>query len=506
MIQRPLQLPDLSKFSAAEQSNVLRDLGKANKEAAHQYFSYFCVHSFVGPQGFQMAPHHLLLCEILEEVERGEKTRVMVFMPPGHAKSSFISLLYPAWYLGRNPRHNVIGSSHTTEFAETWGRKVRNLINSREYPFDMKLSPDAKASGYWMTDAGGEYYAVGVGGAIAGRRADLGLIDDPIKSREEADSATVRNKLWEWYKADFHTRLKPGAKVVIINTRWHEDDLCGRILPEGYDGRSGWFDGRDGERWYVLSLPALAEANDILGRKVGDALWPQWYTKEMLENEKNLQGERNWSALYQQRPSPEEGDFYQRHWFRWYDSPPQRSTLRVYGASDYAISADRGDYTVHGICGIDANDDMYLLDFWRGQVDSAQAVDWWANMVAYWQPVEWGEDAAQIEKALGPFIDKRQKELNIYVHRTALRTTQDKVQRSFAFRGRVSQGKVYLPYKAPWVNDLLQELLMFPNGKWDDQCDVCSLFGRMLVKMRPLNRRSSQNNIRVLRGYAGRKR
>jgi len=447
------------------------------------------------------ARHHRYVNLKLEAVERGEIPRLMLFEPPGHGKSSYASWAFPAWYLGRNPTHNVIAASHTGDFAKQWGRKVRNLLGVPEWPFPgVSVAGDSGAAGEWATNRGGEYFAAGVGSAVTGRRADLAVVDDPVKGREDADSETVRNKLWEWYRADLHTRLKPGAAIILIQTRWHELDLAGRILPEGYDGRSGDFEGRDGERWHVISLPALAEANDPLGRAVGAPLWPEWISDAMLYAERGVQGERNWSALYQQRPSPEMGEFFRRDWFRWYDEPPRIEGLRIYGASDYAITADGGDWTVHGIAGIDADDDLYVLDWWRGRVDPAQAVDAWGDMAATWRPVQWGEDKAQIEKALGPFIAKRGRELGLYVHRQGYPVTADKAMRAQAIRGRASQGKVYLPSQAPWVADLLSELLMFPNGKHDDQVDVLSLFGRMLTTMRPERRDlrllpKRQNNV-----------
>ena len=434
------------------------------------------------------ARHHRYVNAELEAVERGDNDRLMLFEPPGHAKSTYASWLFPAWYLGRHPTHAVIFASHTADLAESWGRKVRNLFGLPEWPFEARLASDKAGAKEWATTAGGEYYAAGVGGAVTGRRADLAIIDDPVRGRDEADSETVRSKLWEWYKADLHTRLKPGGRIIIIQTRWHEDDLAGRILPEGYDGRSGEFLGRDGETWQVVSLPALAEANDPLGRSEREPLWQEWVSLPALLSEKQLQGERNWSALYQQRPSPDEGGFFQRDWFHWYDEPPKLQTLRMYGASDYAITADAGDYTVHAVAGIDADDNLYLLDLWRAQVDSAQAVDAWADMAARWRPVQWGEDKAQIEKALGPFIDKRQKELKVYCHREKYPTTADKATRAQAFRGRASQGKIYLPSRAAWVNDLVSELVTFPAGRNDDQVDVMSLFGRMLTTMRPERR------------------
>jgi predicted phage terminase large subunit-like protein len=433
----------------------------------------------------EVAPayHHLFLIDHLERVECGEIKRLMVFMPPGSAKSTYTSILFPPWYLGRNPKNNVITASHTAELAESFGRKVRNIVSSQEFHgvFKFGLLQDSKAAGRWGVEHGGEYYAVGVGGSVTGRRADLGLIDDPVKSREDADSETIRNKVWDWYLSDFRTRLKPGASIVLIQTRWHEDDLAGRILPEDYKGQSGQVMARDGEVWTVVSLPAVAEENDAMGRHPGEVLWPEWFSHEMFDQERITQGERNWSALYQQRPSPETGTYFKREWVRWYDNIPK--FLQIYGASDYAVTEDGGDYTVHGVAGVDPDDNLYILDWWRGQTTTDVWIEQLLQAADAWHPSEWGEESGQIEKSVGPFIAKRQREEKNYFYRKQYPSAHDKPTRAQAFRGRMAQGKVFFPKNAPWINDLISELMAFPAGKNDDQVDVLSLFGRMLARM-----------------------
>jgi len=171
------------------------------------------------------AQHHELLLDKLEAVERGDIDRLMVLMPPGSAKSTYVSTLFPPWYLARHPDHAVVAASHTAELAERFGRRVRNIVNEHSATLGLELAADIQAAGQWETTQGGEYFAVGVLGAVTGRRADVVIIDDPVKSRLEADSETVRDRVWEWWKADLLTRLKPGAKIVQVMTRWHEDDV-----------------------------------------------------------------------------------------------------------------------------------------------------------------------------------------------------------------------------------------------------------------------------------------
>ena len=207
---------------------------------------------------------------------------------------------------------------------------------------------------------GGEYFAVGVLGAVTGRRrADLVIIDDPVKSRLEADSETIRERVWEWWKADLLTRLKPGAKIVLVMTRWHESDLGGMLLEEMATA---------GRQWEILKLPMEAEQNDPLGRTPGEPLWPQWFTDEMRHDAKR--DGRTWSALYQQSPAPATGIYFERDWLRPAHSMPRREDMQIYGGSDYAVTADGGDWTVHVVVGMDPNNRLWLLDLWRGQTAS----------------------------------------------------------------------------------------------------------------------------------------
>src|SRR6516165_9175256 len=210
--------------------------------------------------GVEPAPHHRLLMSKLVQVSRGSIQRLAVFMPPGSAKSTYSSVLFPPWYLARHKEHSILAASHTTELAEKWGRRVRNLLVEHGPTLELAVSDDNQAAGRWSLKTGGEYYAAGVGVGIAGFRADLAIIDDPVRSREDADSALVREKTWDWYKSDLSTRMKPGGRIVVISTRWHEDDLAGRLLLDMQKG---------GDQWEVLSLPAIAEAGDKVGRKPG---------------------------------------------------------------------------------------------------------------------------------------------------------------------------------------------------------------------------------------------
>lgn len=398
---------------------------------------------------------------------------MMVFMPPGSAKSYYANVIFSAWYAGRNPGKKLITSSYSQEVADKWGRKVRGIVSSDEYLaiFDAKLSQESQAAGRWELNTGSEYYAVGAGGSVTSFRADLGIIDDPIKGREEADSETIRKKIVEWWKADFWTRLKPDAAVVLIMTRWHEEDLAGWLLSEAQKG---------GERWDILSIPMEAKDADPLGRAPGEILWPEWFRPEMVAIAKR--DTRNWSALYQQQPTPDEGDYFKAEWLLRYDQAPKH--LRIYGASDYAVTADGGDFTAHLVVGVDPEDNIYLLDMWRGQTDSLEWIENLIDLARQWKPLEWAEESGQISRSVGPFIDKRQRETGIYFYREQYASAADKPTRAQSIRGRMAQRRVYFPINTPWVNDLIGEMLRFPAGKNDDQVDCLSLIGRMLDDMR----------------------
>jgi len=411
-----------------------------------------------------------LIAEKLEAVERGEIDRLMINMPPRHGKSELASRRFPAWFLGRHPSKSVIAASYNSDLATDFGRQVRNILATPEYEvlFDTKLSDDSRAANRWNTADGGGYVAAGVGTAITGRGADILLIDDPLKDREEADSELQRQKIWDWYTSTAYTRLAPGGRVIVIQTRWHEDDLTGRLIAD---------EARGGDKWVKLELPAIDDS--------GNALWPDFYPLHVLERTRSVLTaggrSRDWSALYQQRPTPDEGDYFKREWFRYYDIAPIH--LRTYGASDYAVTAKGGDYTVHLIAGVDPDDNLYILDVWRSQAESHVWVETYIDMIAKWKPLKWGQEQGQIIKSLGPFIDKRMRERRVYCHQEPMSSVADKPTRARSFQARASMGKVYLPHNAPWVPDLISEMLTFPAGKHDDQIDALGLIGRMLDTM-----------------------
>ena len=468
----------------------------SRRGGAYNYLDHFATYGDEAENRIHYEPppalHHRLIIKKLAAVERGEIKRLMLFMPPGSAKSTYASILFPAWFLGRNPRKSVIGGSHTGDLAETFGRKARAVVDSRAFRdiFGFGLSITVKGQLEWEIEkpegaesaSGGDYRGVGVGGAITGRRADLIIIDDPVKGREDAESQRIRDKTWDWYMDDIRTRRKPGAAIVLIQTRWHEDDLAGRILPEGYEGESGTIRARNGELWDVVSLPAEAKANDILGREEGEWLWPEWFMADELQATKDEPGgERSWASLWQQSPTPEQGLYFKREWIEYYEKAPR--FLQVYASSDYAVSDGEGDYTVHGIYGVDPEGRIYVLDWWRKQTSSDKWVDAAIDLMEKWQPIGWAEEAGQIEKGVGPFLTLRMRERGVRCARFQFTSSSDKKTRAQAIRGEMATGNLYFPRSAEWTPALVSELLTFDAGVNDDQVDTLSLIGRVLPRL-----------------------
>lgn len=429
--------------------------------------------------GFEPARHHQLIIDEIEEFLRNDDDVLLLFAPPGCAKSTIVSILLPSYYLAKFPHNAILAATHSGDFALRWGRKVRNHVILESEILGISLASDSQAADRWALRTGGEYYGVGAGVGIAGYRADLGVIDDLFGTREDAFSAHIRQKRWDWYVDDFSPRLKPGAKRIIMATRWHLADVSGRILEQL---AQGIVKGR------VISISARAKENDILGRKPGEYLWdePNGYNYgSFLRSRERETDPMMWSALYQQEPVPDTGDFWKSEWLKPYrkDQAPDRNTLTVYGGSDYAVTKGGGDYTVHVVIGVDPEDKLWLLDLWRGQSPPDVWIDRWCDLVKKWKPLGWAEEKGQILSGVGPFRDKRARERQAYVALEDFPTRGDKAWRAQSMRGRMAQLGLYVPVDAIWYPDFRLELLSFPAGTHDDQHDALGLIGQLLDVM-----------------------
>ena len=426
---------------------------------------------------------HKDICQRLEkfseQVANKESPRLMLFMPPRHGKSTLASVAFPAWHLGRHPDHEFISCSYSGSLAMSFSRKVRQLLREPVYKnvFEKsRLDKDSQSIESWQTTQGGGYVAAGVGGGITGKGANVLVIDDPVKNREDAESDNNRAATWDWYTSTAYTRLSPGGGILVILTRWHDDDLAGRLLKQAEDGA---------DQWEVIRYPAIAEIDENF-RKQGESLHPERYNVDALEQIRKAIGPRDWSALYQQNPVSDEGDYFSRDMIRYYEYDEiDTAELNYYCAWDLAIGQrDRNDYSVGIVVGIDEYDNLYVVDVVRGKYDGFELVEQILDLYETWRPGIVGIERGHIEMALGPFLQKRTRErgLSEAYFKDLKVGRRDKEARARAIQGRMQQGMVYFPKDAVWTGTMVAELLRFPNGAHDDQVDALAWIGLMMTE------------------------
>ena len=419
---------------------------------------------------YQSAWHHILIANKLDAVARGEIDRLMINMPPRHGKSELASRRFPAMLLGVKPELSIISASYNMDKASEFGGEVRDIVRAAEYRAlfpHIELKEDTTAKGFWRTEQGGYYIAAGVGTAITGRGTvgPVVLIDDPLKDRQEADSQVRRETVKSWYSSSILSRL-PRA-IIVIQTRWHEDDLSGWLLEQEAKG---------GDKWDVLTLPAI-NAN-------GEALWPEFYPIHALERIKASSIPRDWHALFQQSPTPDEGDFFHRDWFQRYKPEEKPQRLSVFGTSDYAVSEGKGDFTVHRVWGIDERGHIWLLAGWRGQTTSDVWIERLLDLVHAHRPFAWFGESGVIQKSVEPYLLRRSQERRVYCRWEWLPSITDKSARARGFQARAAMKMVHVP-EGPEGDGFIEELIRFPAGKHDDEVDTASLMGRALDEAHP---------------------
>ena len=412
--------------------------------------------------------HHELAAE-LEWVERTPDARLIVEAPPRHGKSILSSFNFVPWIMGRNPSRQVIFAAYGAEFAEDFGRYWRDTINGPMYQSifpGTQLRRDTQSVSELRTTAGGAMFAVGAGGAITGRGADFFIIDDPIKGQQEADSEVKRETQWKWFTSVALTRLMPGARFVICLTRWHDDDIVGRLMnPEITDPEIA-------AKWKVKKFPAITAT--------GEALCPKRFPIHKLEEIRGIQPTRVWSALYMQNPSPDEGLFFKKEMFDWYASDkdlPER--LRYYGASDHALTTKQeNDASVLIPFGVDAKDDIWILpDLQHGRWLADETLERMIALMKKYRPLQWFAEDEHINKALGPFRRKRMNEERVYTSVMPIKPLKDLRSRAASFHGRMSMRKVHFPRHAHWAGALEAEVLKFPTAKHDDYVAALAMIG-----------------------------
>jgi predicted phage terminase large subunit-like protein len=403
-------------------------------------------------EGWQWDASHLInVRKQLERVTNGEINRLMLFLPPRHGKSEMVTVRYSAWTMERDPEKRVIIGAYNQTLANKFSRKVRKIARDR-----VAISRERTAVDDWETEQGGGLRAVGVGAGVTGMGGDLIIIDDPVKNREEANSPTYRDRVYDWYTDDLYTRQEPSAAIVLIMTRWHEDDLAGRILS-----------GEDGDSWEVVKLPALAIEGDPLGRETGAALWPQRYDVDVLANFKVVLG-RAFHALYQQNPQEQEGDFFKRSWFQFVGEVPAEGRRVRYW--DKGASID-GDYTV-GLLMCYADPYWYVEDLVRGQWTSHER----NQRIRQTAEMDGPDVKVYLEQEPGSSgVDSVQEIIRMLagysVH--ADKVTGDKGVRAEPFAAQAEAGNVKVK-RARWNATYIDELTSFPVGSHDDQVDGSS--------------------------------
>jgi predicted phage terminase large subunit-like protein len=419
--------------------------------------------------GFIGGRHHKIMAEAFEKVARGDLKRLIINMPPRHTKSEFASYLLPAWFLGRDPHKKIIQASNTAELAVGFGRKVRNLVNSEDYKEifpDVGLRADSKAAGRWNTNADGEYFAVGVGGVMTGKGADILIIDDPHSEQEAAQgefNPDVYNKVYEWYTSGPRQRLQPGGSIIVVMTRWSLRDLTGQILKKSIETDKG-------EHWEVIELPALMPS--------GDPLWPEFWSQQELEAlQEELPGPK-WQAQYQQKPTSEEGALIKREWWRRWTKPTAPSCEAIIQSWDTAfLKTQRSDYSAMTTWGIfhGPNDQgvtipqLILLDAMKAKLEFPEL-----KQQAYRSFQEWEPDQIIVEqKASGAPLIFELRAMGIPVMEFAPTRGQDKIARVNAVTDLFASGMVWAPERK-WADDVIEECAAFPAGEHDDLVDSLS--------------------------------
>lgn len=450
--------------------------------------------------------------------------RLMLLMPPRHGKSELASRMFPAWHLGRNPDHEIIAASYNVSLAMTFSRKVKEVIEDPNYQsvFSTRLNPNHQSSEEWgIENARGGYVAAGVGGGITGKGCNVLVIDDPIKNAEEADSPDVRAKLWDWYGSTAYTRLAPGGGVLVIETWWNDDDLAGRL-------QQAMRDDPEADQFEVVKYPAIAESDEWIDpttdeivrqdigmdpswtelerevhiaasnmqhlqfiRAKGEALHPQRYDIIKLNRIKKTLAARFWSALYQQNPVPDDGDYFLKDQFRRGDLPALKN-CNVFIAWDFAISEKKqNDYTVGTVLLQDYDDVVHVAEVVRFRsADAFFIVESILNLSSRWAAPGQvlGFEDGQIYRSIESLLRKRMRERKMYPATEVLKPLTDKLVRARPLQGRMQQGMVSFSATGEWYDTVRAEMLRFPAGLHDDCVDSLAWATRLALGKEPPRR------------------
>lgn len=437
-----------------------KEIQDALKEIARKDYSFYV--EYVHKGLYTPSRHTDLICKKLEAVERGECTRLIITIPPRHSKSMTVSETFPSWYIGKNPNRRVIEVSYGDSLARKFGREnKRKITEYGQSIFNIELSRENMGNNnFGIKNYRGGMISSGIGGSITGEGADLLIIDDPIKNRKEALSSTYKEMLWNEWQNTLLTRLHPGGSVIIILTRWSEDDLVGRLLEN------------EGDKWDIISLPAEADKeDDLLNRKIGEPLWPErGFDKKWIEEKKKEVGSVTWNALYQQHPTPLEGGLVKRDWFKYYNALPNHFDEIIQSWDCTFKDANTSDYVVGQVWGR-IGSDKYLIDMVRDRMGIVGTIQAIRNLSGKYP----NSHLKLIEdKANGTaVIEMLKKEITGII---AVNPEGGKMARLQAVSPQIEAGNVYIPSPTlhPWVHDFVEEVISFPNFKFDDIVDSMS--------------------------------
>lgn len=454
---------------------------------------------------YQAVGHSKMLCDIVEGIESGDTKRVAVSIPPQHGKTLTLSQLGLAWIWGRNPRARIVVATYNQTRADELGHEFRQMIKDRPvyaqvFP-DLKFMKDAKSKSFMQNARGGKIFFIGVGGTITGRTADYFIVDDPYKGDDDEFTATHLEKIWTWFFKVAYSRGSNKTRICVVQTRWSEDDLIGRLCDPSHPERNKRFADISVD-WEYMNIPGVIKSKrlaDALGLKLAvptndrvisqfgkepmTALWPKEKGLEFFAQWKRGDP-RSFSALVMGSPAPEDGIYFTTDMVLEYDPKDLPTNLRKYGASDHAVSLkENRDFTVLGCVGIDENDDIWILpDLIMDRMQTDRTVEELLKKMRDHKPLIWWMESEMISKSFGPFLRKRMVETKTYTMIDPVIPTKDKMTRARSIQGRMSMGKVHFPRFAPWWADAKNQLLRFPYGAHDDFVDWLAHIGLGLTK------------------------
>lgn len=510
-------MSDLTRKSDAEIHRQIQILTRQKRRLAAQTgmlaFGHFMMPDMDDPDDadkseYQDSAPARCLCQLIEQVESGEKKRVAVAMPPQHGKTVNLSVHGPAWIWGRNPRARIVIVAYNQTRAEEMGRDLIKLLDSPQYKQvfpGIELDPQSRSRSYLQNLQGGRIMLAGVGGTLTGKTADYFIIDDPIKGESDGSDITpvALENLWLWFFKVAFSRGSDRTRMLITHTRWSEDDLIGRLCDPSHPERDKRFKGHD-KRWFYLNLPAVVKDKDLadllslklvvptdpdvaemFGYEPMSSLWPENKSLNYFAEWKRGDS-RSFSALAMGSPAPDDGAHFLKSMLLEYASPGALpKNLRIYAASDHAVSVKQDrDFTVLGCVGVDEDDNIWVLpDLVWDRMETDKTVEEILALMQRRKPVVWWMESENISKSFGPFLIKRMQEERVYgTMLDPIRPSGDKKTRSRSIQGRMSMGKVFFPAFAPWWPNAKAELLRFPYGAHDDFVDWLSMFGLGLLK------------------------